>query len=188
MFKTIKIDDGSTQRIRTSSTNKECKLRKNYEETNVQSSRVQLETIVGLIEISNNLLREIKDNPYLIEIKKKISSYSYQDAQIKLRKTKVNKVCDRNTILDTKTTIKLTDVLKKIVDSELLCSYCKCELLVLYKERYQENQWTLDRIDNELYHTNDNCVISCLSCNKMKRRRDDDKFRFSQQMTIKKME
>lgn len=188
MFKTIKIDDISNQCTRTSFTNKECKIRKNYEDANIKTSRVQLETITGLLEISNNLLREIKDNPYLIEIKKKISSYSYQDTQIKLRKTRVKRECNRQIVSDTKTTMKLSEVLRKLVETELLCSYCKCELFVLYKERYQENQWTLDRIDNELYHTNDNCVISCLSCNKMKRRRDDDKFRFSQQFTIKKVE
>ena len=54
MFKTIKIDDVSNQCTQTSFTNKECKIRKNYEDANIKTSRVQLETITGLLEISNN--------------------------------------------------------------------------------------------------------------------------------------
>lgn len=37
------------------------------------------------------------------------------------------------------------------------CSHCKCSL--------DHDNWTLDRLDNDLSHTAGNCVLSCLHCN-----------------------
>ena len=46
--------------------------------------------------------------------------------------------------------------------------------------------WTLDRIDNDLSHTNNNTCISCLKCNLQKRRRSHEKFKFTKQLKIEK--
>ena len=49
-------------------------------------------------------------------------------------------------------------------------------------------QWTLDRIDNSLSHTNENTCVSCLKCNLQRRVMDADKFTFTKQLKISKME
>ena len=36
---------------------------------------------------------------------------------------------------------------------------------IIYDKVRDPLQWTLDRIDNSLNHTDTNCVISCLKCN-----------------------
>ena len=51
------------------------------------------------------------------------------------------------------------------------------------------NQWTLDRIDNNLGHNSDNVLISCLECNLKRRRMNMERFQFSKDCTnIKKVE
>ena len=40
------------------------------------------------------------------------------------------------------------------------CNYCWKEI--------KSNTWSLDRIDNELSHTKDNCILSCIECNKQR--------------------
>jgi len=49
-------------------------------------------------------------------------------------------------------------------------------------------QWSLDRLDNDNSHTKDNTVIACLDCNLKRRRRDADKFYFTKNLTIKKID
>jgi len=106
-------------------------------------------------------------------IKKKRSSYRTQD----VKKERFNK----------NTFIEYDELIDKLVISKLKCSYCKCNMLLLYKNIRDEKQWTLDRVDNSIGHTNDNCVISCLQCNLQKRSRDDSKFKFTKQMNIIKI-
>jgi len=49
-------------------------------------------------------------------------------------------------------------------------------------------QWTLDRIDNDMGHNNNNTVISCLGCNLQRRTTNQDKFLFTKQLKLKKIE
>lgn len=108
------------------------------------------------------------------EIDKKINGYKQQD---------INK-----NIFDESLLISLPDVIEKLVSSKLKCSYCKCNVLILYKDVRDGNQWTLDRIDNDKCHSNLNTIISCLKCNLQRRTRDMEKFKFSKQLKIKKQE
>ena len=48
------------------------------------------------------------------------------------------------------------------------------------------NQWSLDRINNDLGHNANNVVISCLDCNLKRRRTGKDAFLFTKQLTIVK--
>ena len=104
------------------------------------------------------------------EIQKKISSYSQQDKK-------------RN-IFNSEKIIKYEKCLEKLVLSKLKCYYCKCDTLLMYKDKREENQWTLDRLDNDIGHYYDNVVICCLKCNIKKRRMDDEKFKFTKQLRI----
>jgi hypothetical protein len=107
------------------------------------------------------------------EIDKKINSYKSQDIQRELY----------NELL----LISLNDVIEKLVASKLKCYYCSCNLLILYKNVRAENQWTLDRIDNDKCHSNENTLISCLKCNLQRRTRDMNKFLFTKKLKINKL-
>jgi 5-methylcytosine-specific restriction endonuclease McrA len=106
-------------------------------------------------------------------IKIKRSSYKTQDT--KKERYVINKF------------ITYDELIEKLVVSKLKCNYCRSDLLILYKNVREDRQWTLDRIDNSMGHTNDNCVISCLRCNLQKGTRDDYKFKFTKQMNIIKI-
>lgn len=109
---------------------------------------------------------------FISEIKQKINSYKNQD------KTK--------NMLEEDKIISLYEATELLVESKLKCSYCCCEMYILYPEYRFGNQWTLDRVNNNIGHHKDNCVISCLKCNLQKKRLDDDDFRFTKQMKVVK--
>ena len=59
-------------------------------------------------------------------------------------------------------------------------------MALIYENVRQMNQWTLDRIDNNLGHNSDNVLISCLECNLKRKDMNKDKFLFTKQLKIKK--
>ena len=71
-----------------------------------------------------------------------------------------------------------------MVVSKLLCHYCRGKCCLLSNKKRDKQQWTLDRIDNDMGHFTKNVVISCLKCNLQKRRRNDEHFKFAKQMKI----
>jgi len=104
------------------------------------------------------------------EIKNKISSYVQQDK--------------KRDIFDSKKIITLEQCLEKLVLSKLNCYYCREKTLLMYKDKREPSQWTLDRLDNDIGHYNENVVICCLKCNLKKRRMDDEKFKFTKQLRV----
>ena len=48
-------------------------------------------------------------------------------------------------------------------------------------------QWTLDRINNNLEHSNENTVVACLKCNLERRRINKLAFQFTKNLHIKKL-
>ena len=70
-------------------------------------------------------------------IKQKINSYKSQD-------TKKDKLDDNF--------INYTDLLEKLVVSKLKCHYCRTNTLIMYENKREPLQWTLDRIDNTRGH------------------------------------
>jgi len=79
-------------------------------------------------------------------------------------------------------------VIKKLIESELKCRYCKCEMSVLYDVSREMKQWSVDRIDNDKGHNIDNFHLACLDCNLKRRRRTDEKFLFTKQLNIVKQD
>lgn len=106
------------------------------------------------------------------ELERKIKSYKNQD----IAKNKH----------DPETLIKYDECLEKLFLSKLKCYYCKTDCMFLYKNVRDTTQWTLDRLNNDIGHTNDNVVICCLKCNLKRGRLDDEKFKFTKQMKIVK--
>jgi len=78
-------------------------------------------------------------------------------------------------------------IIDKMLDCELKCYYCSCEMNVLYDISREMNQWTVDRINNDLGHNLTNYYLACLECNLKRRRRSDDKFLFTKQMKLVKL-
>ena len=133
-----------------------------------------LKQLNNVSTINKMFLNEEFENKNIIKsnVMKKRSSYRTQD---------VNKDRLKDDF------ITYEEIIEKLVISKLKCSYCKDNVLILYENKRDYKQWTLDRIDNSIGHSNVNTVISCLKCNLQKRKRDDDKFRFTKQMNLIKI-
>ncbi len=129
------------------------------------------------IEYANKIFLDQSFNikPFIErEITNKIYGYKRQDIEKK--------------ILNNEKLINYESTIEKIVESKLKCFYCKCEMALLYENVRQKNQWTLDRIDNDMGHNYDNVVIACLECNVRRKRLNSERFEFSKKcMHIKKV-
>lgn len=116
----------------------------------------------------NDKMNKLKKMKSLLQ--KKLSSYHQQDKKRK-----------RHTQEYSITFYQLLELLK---ESNLQCYYCNDNVYIIFKLNRDPKQWTLDRIENHLEHTKDNCVISCLECNLQKRRRNHIRFKESKNIKI----
>ena len=107
------------------------------------------------------------------EIRKKRQSYKTQD----ITKKKYNEI----------TFIKEDEIYEKLIESSLMCYYCKNPVCIFYTEVRQPNQWTLERIDNVYGHSSANTVIACMDCNIKRRNKNSNAFQFAKQLVIKKI-
>ena len=108
------------------------------------------------------------------QIERKIASYKQQDV---LKK----RYCDTQFIT-------LAEVIHKLHECKLQCYYCVNKIFILYEISREQKQWTLDRINNDIGHNNDNVLISCLECNLKRRKTNKDAFLFTKQLKIIKGE
>ena len=139
---------------------------KNKETKEVLNTKSQIELLNKLyLEQDYSGIKFMKK-----EIERKLLSYKNQD----IKKSKFNK----------EKLITYEECLEKLVVSKLKCYYCKKNCLVYYENKLEQQQWTLDRIDNSQGHNKENVVICCLKCNLKRRTMNDEKFKFSKQMRI----
>ena len=85
------------------------------------------------------------------------------------------------------TDLSIERVLEIMVAAKMLCHYCSCSLKVHYVHVRDPQQWTLDRIDNDLGHTIDNVLVCCLDCNLRRRTTDQAKFEFTKRLSLEKL-
>jgi hypothetical protein len=104
------------------------------------------------------------------EIDKKIQSYKQQD----LKKKRFSPV----EFIDFRT------ICEELHKSKMQCHYCKESVFLLYENSREKMQWTLDRINNDLGHNQNNVLISCLSCNLKRRKTNKDAFVFTKNLKI----
>lgn len=104
------------------------------------------------------------------EISRKVNGYKNQDVKKK--------------VYDKEKMITYEDVIEKLVISKLRCYYCRSDCLLMYENIREMNQWTLDRINNDIGHFKENVVICCLKCNLKKGTKNDKHFKFAKQMRI----
>ncbi len=138
------------------------------------SHRIQLDLIRSMVCVEDELpLQYVSAVPVFVRhIKEKLSGYLSQDRL----QGRVNDGVH----------ISYMSALQKIVDCDQKCYYCCEDVLLLYTVVRESMQWTLDRIDNDVRHTADNVVVSCLDCNLSKRRRGKEAFRATKQMVLRK--
>lgn len=108
------------------------------------------------------------------ELNAKLNGYKQQDIRKKL--------------FDDETIIKPEELRQKLIDETLTCVFCNKQVKLLYEKVRDELQWTLDRINNDLGHSNENTRIACLKCNLKRRRTDYDKFHWTKNLSISKLE
>jgi hypothetical protein len=135
-------------------------------------------------EIENNknirtlysiLKEKKKENSYqykiiLQEINKKISGYKNQD----IIKKRYNKDIF----------ISLYKCIELLIKHKLKCNYCNKNVKIIYQYIRESYQWSLDRINNDTGHNENNCILSCLKCNLQRKRLNDKKFLFTKRMNV----
>jgi hypothetical protein len=121
------------------------------------------------VDIDKEIYKKIKG-----EIDKKIASYKQQDI-MKQR-------------YDESKFIQYKEIVIEMMNSSVDCYYCKEKMSLLYEIVRESKQWTLDRINNELGHNQDNVLLSCLACNLKRRTTNKDAFLFTKQLNIVKHE
>jgi len=84
--------------------------------------------------------------------------------------------------------IQYKEIVIEMMNSSVDCYYCKEKMSLLYEIVRESKQWTLDRINNELGHNQDNVLLSCLACNLKRRTTNKDAFLFTKQLNIVKHE
>jgi hypothetical protein len=104
------------------------------------------------------------------ELKKKCRSYANQDKKKEL--------------FDKKKIIKINEIIDKILDCEFKCFYCKKEVKLLYENIREPLQWSLERIDNDYGHNEDNVEISCLNCNLHRKTMHHERYKFTKEMIL----
>jgi hypothetical protein len=184
------MDDTNSKQINITGTNNKYKINKLVQKNEVKNikKRIPAENwnftaqhfeydtqMKMIIDISNNQYNSTDNvsRTAIREINKKISSYKQQD---KLKK-----------LLTESKFLTFESVINKMIECELKCRYCKNEMNVLYDISREMRQWSVDRVDNDLGHNIDNFHLACLECNLKRRRRTDEKFLFTKQLNIIKM-
>ena len=117
------------------------------------------------------LLNELPDI-IMKEIERKISGYKQQDI--------------KKNIYNEQEIIQFHQVMEKLIEGKLNCYYCFQHMKLLYKIVRDYQQWTLDRIDNSLGHTNTNVVLCCLECNLKRRIQSSKNYLFTKQLKLVK--
>ena len=129
-----------------------------------------------------DLIKEVQNNDYkftnsenkliIQQIERKIYGYKQQDIE--------------KNILNIEKMVNLKHVIQSLINCEMKCYYCCNEMALLYELVREHNQWTVDRIDNDLGHNYDNFVLACLECNLKRRRRTKDAYYFTKNLNIVK--
>lgn len=58
-----------------------------------------------------------------------------------------------------------SEIAERMLVQKQRCWHCNTRIHVLYRDRYDPLQWSIDRLDNQKGHTRDNVVVSCMRCN-----------------------
>jgi hypothetical protein len=108
------------------------------------------------------------------EIERKINSYKQQDL--------LKNIYNPSLFIDTEY------IIQKLMNCNMQCYYCNCQIVVLYEIVRELKQWSVDRVNNNEGHNKENLVIACLNCNLKRRTTNSNKFLFTKQLNLIKMD
>jgi len=108
----------------------------------------------------------------LRDLRKKHSSYKSQDKQ--------------HHKFDEAQHVTLSQLVDKLVECKLLCYYCQKPVSLVYNQRKDPRQWTLERLNNNLGHYTENTCIACLQCNLGRRTDNHEYYKKGKTMILKK--
>lgn len=118
-------------------------------------------------------LPEKQHKMILQQIQQKIYGYKIQDIQKHL--------FSEDEFVDIQT------IIKKMIECNNQCFYCKTMVHVLYEYVREPKQWTVERIDNKFGHNKNNIAIACLNCNLHRRTMYHERYLFTKQLVIQKI-
>ena len=177
-MKTINIQSKKNNKIIADKPEKPDKIREKIVKFNKQNSLDPSNNFVlsmkqpkEQVKTINNLymgLQFEERNFILSELKAKINSYKQQDI--------------KKDYHEYANLITLDNVIEKLVSCKLKCYYCNKNMKLFFEKVRDEEQWTLDRINNYDEHSNENTIVCCLKCNLQRRRKNSDKFLFTKQL------
>jgi hypothetical protein len=177
-MKTINIESKKNINIKKKNNENSEKIREKIEKFNKQNSFdpsnnfiINMREHKEQIKIINNLYldNQFEERKFILsELKAKINSYKQQD---------IKKDYHEDVNL-----ITLDNVIHKLVSCKLKCYYCNKNMKVFFEKVRDEDQWTLDRLNNYDEHSNENTIVCCLKCNLQRRRKNSDKFLFTKQL------
>jgi len=130
------------------------------------TTRYQMKKVLKIV----NIPQKINIQPTIIN---KLNGYKQQD--------KKRNIFNPEKFITVETIIKMMD------ECCMNCYYCKEKMKIEYSMRREMDQWTLDRIVNNIGHNVDNVIIACLKCNLKRRNMRKDLFLSSTQMTLIKV-
>jgi hypothetical protein len=135
----------------------------NDEIYNIENHRIFLDKLIHNIDFSYNKI-------IMKELKQKHASYKSQDK--------------KNNKYDQEQHISYSQLLNKLQSSQLTCFYCKDNLLLMYRNKNEKKQWSLERLNNNLGHYDTNTCIACLQCNLQRRNENYEYFQKAKQWKI----
>lgn len=109
----------------------------------------------------------------LYELKQKFNSYKYQDKH----KHKFDNIQH----------ITFDQLIHKLYNSNLKCYYCNIDLFLFHSKKRIHNQWSLERLNNNLGHYDTNTCIACLKCNLQRRTDNYEYFKQGKSLIIEKI-
>jgi len=182
------INDNNDKKINIVGTSTRYKIKKATYKLEYNKERTDIKTFLfpddyfiydKQLSILKNIFNELpnielKYINVIKQIEKKIYGYKQQDI--------------KKNNLEPQKFIYLNLILNKLVESNLTCYYCSCKMFLLYKVVRENKQWSIDRIDNNYGHNIDNVVLSCLECNLKRRCTNKNKFEFTKQLKIHRIE
>ena len=79
-------------------------------------------------------------------------------------------------------------VIEELINCANKCYYCREPVLLLYEYVRAPQQWSLDRLDNNFGHNKGNVVVACLRCNLRRKTMHHERYVFTKQLDIKKID
>ena len=177
-MKTINIESKKNNKIIDDKPEKPDKIREKIVKFNKQNSLDPSNNFILAMKQHSEQVKTINNlymgsqfeerNFILSELKAKINSYKQQDI--------------KKDYHEYANLITLDNVIEKLVSCKLKCYYCNKNIKLFFEKVRDEEQWTLDRLNNYDEHSNENTIVCCLKCNLQRRRKNSDKFLFTKQL------